>query len=167
MLRRRAESRVKLRREEEGAKKGAVIRQFRFVKVNHFQRGLARPWNARAIAERRRRRRHRRVRRGAKNEDAASGHPRPPYEMINFTHHLGNSQILSKLLKIIYFVWTTNRWWGSFLTCTATNMMNNIHIREKRHSCWVCMWLQSKKEIRNLIYLTDQMSSTFAFIIQK
>jgi hypothetical protein len=43
------------------------------------------------------------VRRGAKNEDAASGHPRPPYEMINFTHHLGNSQILSKLLKIIYF----------------------------------------------------------------
>jgi hypothetical protein len=101
-LRRRAESRVKLRREEEGAKKGAVIRQFRFVKVNHFQRGLARPWNARAIAERRRQ--HPGVRRGAKNEDAASGHPRPPYEMINFTHHLGNSQILSKLLKIIYFV---------------------------------------------------------------
>ena len=97
MLRRRAESRVKLRREEEGAKKGAVIRQFRFVKVNHFQRGLPQSWNAR---ERKCSARCARERK----EDAAWGHPRPPYEMINFTHHLGNSQILSKLLKIIYFV---------------------------------------------------------------
>ena len=68
------------------AKKGAVIRQFRFVKVNHFQRGLPQSWNARSRAL------CARARARERKEDAAWGHPRPPYEMINFTHHLGNSQ---------------------------------------------------------------------------